>query len=173
MNQLAEHLCKLFPDAPREAVAGVASGLRDLSATGEADKLRKELDGTREELALAREENGRLLGELLRHKDGYETATRAGLDVLGERARQRRMEGYDDSHDDGHADFSLSGAAIAYAMDARIRGSAGRGFDAAPPAEWPWGISDWKPKGVRQSLIVAAALLVAEAERLDRHRPGR
>src|SRR5690606_26909755 len=52
-------------------------------------------------------EIGRLSTEIVRHKDGVKNATRAGLDVLGERARQRRLEGYDDEHDDGLEDFSL------------------------------------------------------------------
>lgn len=119
-------------------------------------------------LAVLRRETAKLSDEIGRQKDGVASATRAGLDVLGERARQRRMEGYDDAHDDGHEDFSLTAAAIAYALDARLRGTSGHGFDTSPPVEWPWMAADWKPKPVRQSLVVAAALIIAEIERLDR-----
>jgi hypothetical protein len=33
---------------------------------------------------------------------------------------------------------------------------------------WPWADKDWKPKDRRRDLIRAAALIVAEIERLDR-----
>ena len=36
------------------------------------------------------------------------------------------------------------------------------------PARWPWGHSSWKPKDHRRNLVRAAALIVAEIERLDR-----
>jgi hypothetical protein len=95
------------------------------------------------------------------------------MDTLGERARQRRMEGYDDEHDDAHEDFSLSSAAIAYIMDARLRGTTGHGFTETPPTHWPWDINDWKPKGVRHALVVAGALIIAEIERIDRFERAR
>jgi hypothetical protein len=41
------------------------------------------------------------------------------------------------------------------------------------PALWPWGAHWWKPKTGRRDLVRAAALLVAEIERLDRiNAPG-
>lgn len=167
MGQLERFLRAINPDVdPRLAAAAAAELL-----AGNPDALRvmaAELDEERSMNGLLKEELSRINTEMVRHKDGYGTATRAGLDVLGERARQRRMEGYDDEHDDGHADFSLSAAAIAYALDARLRGTTGRGFDANPPPEWPWIPLDWKPKSIRQSLVVAAALLIAEIERIDR-----
>jgi len=33
---------------------------------------------------------------------------------------------------------------------------------------WPWNMVWWKPKNYRRDLVKAAALLVAEIERLDR-----
>lgn len=123
-----------------------------------------------EEIAMLRGEIGRLSGLLNSHTEGVAGATQAGMDALGERARQRRMEGYDDAHDDAHDDFTLSSAAIAYTMDARLRGTTGHGFTDTPPPNWPWDSSDWKPKSVRQALVVAAALIIAEIERIDRAR---
>ena len=125
-------------------------------------------DGDSEEVAMLRGEIGRLKSQLHTHMEGVTGATQAGLDALGERARQRRMEGYDDAHDDKHHDFSLTSGAIAYLMDARQRGTTGHGFSDAAPSEWPWDRSDWKPKNLRQSLVVAVALGIAEIERLDR-----
>lgn len=125
-------------------------------------------EGDSEEIAMLQGEIGRLRTEINSHREGVIGATTAGLDVLGERARQRRMEGYDDAHDDKHDDFALSSAAIAYLMDARLRGTTGHGFAENPPPDWPWEVTDWKTKKVRQSLVVAAALIIAEIERLDR-----
>jgi hypothetical protein len=97
-----------------------------------------------------------------------DTRDRAWQDVVSERRRQRAMEGYDDTHDDAHEDFSLSCAAVAYIRDAVARGGGEVGFAQSPPPEWPWSDSDWKPKDIRRALVVSAALLVAEIERLDR-----
>ncbi|SUU02078.1 Uncharacterised protein [Acinetobacter baumannii] len=36
------------------------------------------------------------------------------------------------------------------------------------PEYWPWDDCYWKPKSPRQDLVRAAALLIAEIERLDR-----
>jgi len=167
MGQLERFLRAAYPDVAPDLVAAAATAL----GAGNPDGLRVLLAELEEEKSmndLLKQEVSRLNSEMARHSDGYGSATRAGLDVLGERARQRRMEGYDDEHDDGHADFSLSAAAIAYALDARLRGTTGRGFDTTPPPEWPWIALDWKPKDIRQSLVVAAALLIAEIERIDR-----
>jgi hypothetical protein len=91
------------------------------------------------------------------------------LDILGERSRQRRLEGYDDYHDDQLDDWSLASSAMAFIEDARLRSTTGgKGFDDTPPASWPSSKQAWKPKNVRQSLVVAAALLIAEVEKLDR-----
>jgi len=93
--------------------------------------------------------------------------TRAWNDIVAERTRQRSMEGYDDSHDDAHEDFALSSAAIAYLRETVARGSGETSFKR-PPEEWPWAPADWKPKDIRRNLVIAAALVVAEIERLDR-----
>lgn len=97
---------------------------------------------------------------------------RAWTDIVAERNRQRAMEGYDDQHDDTHDDFSLSSAAIAYLRDTVARGGGEQGFVNRPPEEWPWAKGDWKPKELRRNLVIAAALLVAEIERIDRGEDG-
>lgn len=167
MSNLQKFLETAFPDMPDGLAASAAAEI--LGQRREGAVSREAYQEVVDQAAMYLEEIGRLTTEIVRHKEGVQSATRAGLDVLGERARQRRLEGYDDAHDDNHEDFSLAAAAIAYAMDARLRASMGKGFDHQPPIEWPWSEADWKPKPVRKSLVVAAALLVAEIERIDRN----
>lgn len=150
-------LAELVKDSVREAIAE-CGGLSPEQPDNEDS----------EEVAMLRGEIGRLSSLLNTHMEGVAGASTAGMDTLGERTRQRRMEGYDDAHDDRHDDFSLSSAAIAYVMDARLRGTTGHGFTETPPADWPWDINEWKPKTIRQALVVAGALIIAEIERIDR-----
>lgn len=120
-------------------------------------------------ITLLQQEIGRLNRMIVSHADGMENASIAALDILGERSRQRRLEGYDDYHDDQLDDWSLASSALAFIEDARLRSTTGgKGFDDTPPASWPSSKQAWKPKNVRQSLVVAAALLIAEVEKLDR-----
>jgi hypothetical protein len=148
-------LVELVKDSVKEAIAECDAEASDRSADSE-------------EVAMLRGEIGRLTSLLKTDEEGVSGASKAGLDTLGERARQRRMEGYDDAHDDAHDDFSLSSAAIAYIMDAQLRGTTGQGFTETPPSHWPWDANDWKPKDIRQALVVAGALIIAEIERIDR-----
>lgn len=150
-------LADLVRDSVKEAITECGG----LAAAEQSDE-------DSEEVAMLRGEVGRLSSLLNTHIEGVAGASTGGMDTLGERARQRRMEGYDDAHDDAHDDFSLSSAAIAYVMDARLRGTTGHGFTETPPADWPWDINDWKPKTIRQTLVVAGALIIAEIERIDR-----
>lgn len=83
-------------------------------------------------------------------------------DVIVERHRQRDKL-WGDAHDDEHDDRSLVAAAICYAgTEAKVFGY---------PRGWPvsWGPEHWKPKGERADLVRAAALLIAEIDRLDRY----
>jgi len=95
--------------------------------------------------------------------------SQALLDVAAERRRQIEVEGWTPEHDDQHGDNSMSIAAACYALQ-----------DMAPALEvqtvrvrglWEWTgwASSWfKPKDRRSNLVRAAALLLAEIERLDR-----
>ena len=95
-------------------------------------------------------------------------------DVTAERQRQVSTEGWKTAHDDEHKEGELAAAACCYARNAqehRLWVSDGQldWYIAEPaPSEWPWDDSWWKPKSPRQDLVRAAALLVAEIERLDR-----
>lgn len=96
-------------------------------------------------------------------------------DVLIERGRQIRAEGFDATHDDEHENGELIGAAIAYTLHASNHGDEeGDGYADHPPDDaWPghWDIAWWKPKDPRRDLIRAAALIIAEIDRLDRAAP--
>ena len=107
--------------------------------------------------------------------------SKATIDILNERDRQVNDEGWTPAHDDQHIDFSLSRAAIAYAacaaagsIDRTILDAHGAaGATSAVKALWPigWSTQWFEPTSRRRDLIKAAALLIAEIERLDRMEP--
>lgn len=84
-------------------------------------------------------------------------------EVTAERMRQRVVLGYTNDHDDTHVEGELTFAAMAYAHHAV-------GEVTIANTYYPWvpdeGDIMWPEK--RTSLIRAAALIVAEIERLDR-----
>lgn len=91
-------------------------------------------------------------------------------DVMAERRRQIEAEGFSAAHDDGHGEGDLALAGACYARYAATRNPVGPyGYPGGPiPKDWPWSINWWKPKDQRRDLVKAAALLLAEIERLDR-----
>lgn len=89
--------------------------------------------------------------------------TQAARDVLAERQRQIEAEGFDASHDDHHGAGQMATAAGCYALF-----PAAYPVDAQPPKGWPWAETWWKPRDKRRNLVRAAALILAEIERLDR-----
>jgi hypothetical protein len=94
--------------------------------------------------------------------------TQAVRDVLAERQRQIDVEGWDAHHDDEHqgGEGSLAAAAAAYAIES-VPGTRTQEFGAVPKC-WPWERQWWKPSTPRRMLVKAAALVLAEIERLDR-----
>lgn len=92
--------------------------------------------------------------------------TLAARDVLQERRRQIEVEHWSPEHDDEHDDGALARAAICYA-------DVGNSLTQEQhDAMWPWSTISWRPKDRRQNLVRAAALLLAEIERLDRSQPA-
>jgi hypothetical protein len=91
--------------------------------------------------------------------------------------RQRQLKVYTLEHDDAQVEGQLSKAAAAYAVAST---SAVYEDDKARPTQWdhsyspsvdrlwPWNWTYWKPKDRRHDLIRAAALIIAEIERIDR-----
>ncbi len=84
-------------------------------------------------------------------------ATGAARDVLEERRRQVSAEGWTPEHDDQHKTGELAKAATCYASVYPLAAS-----------YWPWDLKWWKPSDRRRNLVKAAALILAEIERLDR-----
>ncbi|AKJ43788.1 hypothetical protein QQ39_06425 [Pragia fontium] len=80
---------------------------------------------------------------------------------MAERQRQITAEGWTQEHDDHHSNGELSDAAAAYAYCAH-------GPSRPMPDVWPWDESWWKQTNPRRDLVKAAALILAEIERLDR-----
>lgn len=86
-------------------------------------------------------------------------------DVVAERNRQRDVEGWTESGDDKYTGEELAKAAASYCL-ANFYPVPGY-----PPQWWPWDLGWWKPTSYRRNLVKAAALIVAEIERLDRIKP--
>ena len=81
-------------------------------------------------------------------------------DVLTERRRQIDAEGRLPSDDARYVDGELTLAAVAYALFAP-------GDPCNSVAIWPFGATTFKPKSRRKNLVRAAALIIAEIERID------
>lgn len=79
-------------------------------------------------------------------------------DVMAERARQV-AKGYAAEHDDEHSDCELARAAACYAVGSELH------YRDVPI--WPWGTFE-QGQDYRRALVKAAALLLAEIERVDR-----
>lgn len=94
---------------------------------------------------------------------GVETAG-VVIEIAGERKRQIEFYHNTPAGDDGHDTGALALAASCYAL----AGTHADDSIAGPPSVWPFDSTWWKPKDARRNLIKAAALIVAEIERLDR-----
>jgi len=98
------------------------------------------------------------------------TMTLAATDVLAERRRQIEAEGWTPEHDDEHSGGQMARAGACYALSG-----------SCPPSDetaallvdlaWPWAPKWWRPTTQRRDLVKAAALILAEIERLDRTSP--
>lgn len=102
------------------------------------------------------------------------SSDRSGIaDVIAERERQKSVEGWTTEHDDSHDEGEMAAAAACYASPTRafkvdkIVGPTYEEFWSYVDL-WPWSHAWWKPKDRRRDLVRAAALIVAEIERLDR-----
>lgn len=85
--------------------------------------------------------------------------------VLFERERQQEQERFSPEHDDQHEHGELAEAAACYLVE-------GENPLPSPPG-WPWSPEWWKPgaadlPGRRRRLVKAAALTIAEIDRVDR-----
>lgn len=110
--------------------------------------------------------------EIARLREALGSQTAAARDVLAERQRQISGEGWTPEHDDAHSDGEMAGAAACYAMQVALdcigRNDLHNTVSRTIRELWPWSAHWWKPKNRRADLIKAAALILAEIERLDR-----
>ncbi|KNC11543.1 hypothetical protein AC790_13310 [Pantoea sp. RIT-PI-b] len=100
--------------------------------------------------------------------------SKAMQDVAAERQRQREIEGYSEQHDDSYLAGILSLAGAAYAVAGSAMNGVGT-YSLRAKNLWPWhDKSSFKPSHSnhaldrRRDLVKAAALLIAEIERIDR-----
>ena len=104
--------------------------------------------------------------------------SKATIDVMNERDRQCNEEGFLPTHDDKYVKGELPLAAACYVFQAgivtnlvsegRIKNNAEDYGTTKTPELWPWDSVWWKPTSPRKDLVRAAALIIAEIERLDR-----
>lgn len=99
---------------------------------------------------------------MMRNMNTVSTRRKVLEEIEQERQRQVVDEGYDYDHDDAHSTGELALAAASYAVRDLLPGSS--------ISLWPWHPAAFKPKDHRSNLVRAAALIVAEIERIDRER---
>lgn len=83
--------------------------------------------------------------------------------ILAERQRQVSQEGWSESHDDDACPGTLARAGAAYAL-----WNTGWARGTIRSDIWPWNPTELRPYSERRDLIRAGALILAEAERVDR-----
>jgi len=103
--------------------------------------------------------------------------TKGAKDVTAERLRQIEEEGYHCLHDDLNKPGEIARAALNYVVCAFTCQKLGVKETQVPPPytneaytslAWPWSFDSWKPGTVRRMYVKAAALLIAEIDRMDR-----
>lgn len=105
---------------------------------------------------------------------GAHIGSQAAKDVIAERIRQQTVEGWTPEHDDQHKNGEMPLAAGLYAISAGFATKYLEGeTETCPvPDGWPWAPEWWKPSNARRDLVKAAALILAEIDRLDRSSCG-
>lgn len=103
---------------------------------------------------------------------------KTAIQLIEEERMRQQAKGFTLEHDDNHTDGELVEAAQCYATvgSAIIRGSSREEWPAEmfngfndSLLDWPWEESAYRPAAdARTNLVMAAALIVAEIERLHR-----
>jgi len=89
--------------------------------------------------------------------------------IAAERQRQIEKEGWSPEHDDQHANFELTRAAVFYACYAIPEDEGSFITQYKPPFRWwPWEWRWFKQKDEVSNLVRAGALIAAEIDRLER-----
>lgn len=89
---------------------------------------------------------------------------------IDQRRQKQIAKGYNAAHDDQHTkgEIALGAAAYCEAAGRADVYSVRIGRASAFPLCWPWKPSEFRSEGPRENLLKAAAMIVAEIERLDR-----
>lgn len=88
--------------------------------------------------------------------------TQALKDVIDERENQITVKGWTLEHDDQYSEYELLHASLCYIAENIPN------LNCKNDIKWPWDDYYFKPTSKRKNLIKAAALIIAEIERLDR-----
>ena len=99
----------------------------------------------------------------------FSIAQAALTSIAEERDYQERMKGFTPARDDAYTDNQLIRAACAYAVHATHEAQSGCELThTCVMGMWPWSPATFSNCNRRRALVKAAALLVAEIERIDR-----
>ena len=154
------------------AEASLVAGLPYLSclvpsiSQGEMDQMEvivRMADGASAAHAFGPGEHTERIEAVLKAILNFGTRNTAAIDVLAERRRQIEGEGWTREHDNAHDSGELAMAAVSYTLTA-----AGMDPEGVRTDFFPFHLRWWKPTTARRDLVKAAALIVAEIERLDR-----
>lgn len=166
---LSRFLKEAFPHVAGNTVDAVAAELSQALSRPDTAALNDQIATLKAALNDAEDEILRLRQEAISYRLGLKNASKGGLDMLAERARQKSEEGYTDQHDDAHDNGSLISKAIAYLVDVRLREQGAAGFTEAPPDYWPGKPEEWKPKReIWRQKVQAGAILIADLDRQER-----
>lgn len=92
-------------------------------------------------------------------------------DVSDERLRQITEEGYSAANDDKNELGAMAAAGACYAIYGAFKRNNGNVVLPGVPEWWPWVADSWKPsEDIRRNLVKAAALIIAEIDRIDREK---
>ena len=104
-------------------------------------------------------------------KPGEVEKAKTGAQLIAlERSRQLKIEGWSPEHDDEHANFELTLAAVSYAYHVAQPDEDGdENGNSRPCHDWPWDKKPWNPSNDQvRCLVKAGALIAAEIDRLQR-----
>ncbi len=125
-----------------------------------------DIDGaasTMAEAAAELERMDKLIEDIQAREKSSDYRTAVG-EIISERLRQMTAEGFGIAHDDQHTAGELARAAACYAISAHNKAAGHPNVVRS----WPWEPEWWKPTTPRRDLVKAAALILAEIERIDR-----
>lgn len=168
---------------PEQVSSDPVQPTRDLEAAAlakwlEGEAVHQERIAARYKAASTSRQTYSRRAEMLRASAAYlaaRSAPEAGKavdDIVAERQRQINAEGWTPEHDDEHDKGEMARAAACYAYEATRTEHQRSLDDGFAPPMWPWAERWWKPTDRRRDLVKAAALIIAEIERLDRAAKG-